>query len=131
MPVDLVFEENKGYYTIVSVMPHQNTIKGTLLFDGSANPPAATTNGALMAKGNNNGGVANNANTHEKSKVPSTSSVEQGQEKVNAVDDAKIVPYKEDVDQRMLQLSYKEIPKAEERLQRFSSSKVDETGKKK
>lgn len=56
-------------------MPHKIKIKGTLLFDGSANPSADTANGTLLADTNNNGGVGITANTHEKSNIPSSASI--------------------------------------------------------
>lgn len=81
MPIDLEFEkEQDGYYTIVSAMPHKAKIKGTLLFDGSANPSITTTSDTLLAKTGDKGGAGNNANTHGKNNVPSsTSNISQEQ----------------------------------------------------
>ena len=83
MPIDLEFEQNsKGYYTIVSLMPHREKIKGILLFDGSANPSTATADGTLLDESSKNGGAATLPNTHEKSNVPSTPTVPQNQQNV-------------------------------------------------
>ena len=83
MPIDLAFEQNaKGYYTIVSLMPHRAKIKGTLLFDGSANPSTATADGTLLDESSKNGGAATSPNTHEKSNVPDASTVPQNQQNV-------------------------------------------------
>lgn len=49
--------------------------KGTLLFDGSANPSAATTDDTLLEEINKNGGVDTSPNTHGRSKVPSTATI--------------------------------------------------------
>ena len=82
MPIDLELEQQgDGYYTIVSVMPHNPKIKGTLLFDGSANPPSTTTDGALLEETDKTGGVGTSPNTHGKSNVLSDSSVSQEEEK--------------------------------------------------
>ena len=51
-------------------MPRRAKIKGTLLYDGSANPSIATTGDTLLAEANNKGGVSNTANTHGKNNVP-------------------------------------------------------------
>ena len=64
-------------------MPRRAKIKGTLLFDGSANPSTATANGTLLDESSDNGGAAISPNTHEKSDVPSTSTVPQNQQNVN------------------------------------------------
>ena len=56
MPMDLEFENNGNYYTIVSAMPHNEKIKGTLIYDGSTRPSTATTNGLLSTDTNNEGG---------------------------------------------------------------------------
>lgn len=77
MPVDLTFDKGAdGFYTIITVMPHKSKIKGTLIFDGSANPSPATTNGALSTETNNKGGVSS-AITHVKNNVPSDFNVPQ------------------------------------------------------
>lgn len=82
VPIDLMFENGKdNYYTIVSAMPHRAKIKGTLLFDGSANPSTATTDGTLLDNANKKGGVETLPNTHEKNNVPSTPSIAQAEEK--------------------------------------------------
>lgn len=85
MPIDLEFEKGSDdYYTIVSAMPHRAKIKGTLLYDGSANPSIATTDDTLLAEADNKGGVSNTANTHGKNNVPSTNStIPQNQDKGN------------------------------------------------
>lgn len=85
MPIDLEFERGSDdYYTIVSAMPHRAKIKGTLLYDGSANPSIATTDDTLLAEADNKGGVSNTANTHGKSNVPSSNStIPQNQDKGN------------------------------------------------
>ena len=49
--------------------------KGTLLFDGSANPSAVTTDDTLLEAINKNGGVDTSPNTHGRSKVPSTATI--------------------------------------------------------
>lgn len=49
--------------------------KGTLLFDGSANPSAAATDDTLLEEINKNGGVDTSPNTHGRSKVPSTATI--------------------------------------------------------
>jgi hypothetical protein len=83
MPVDLELKSNSdGFYTIISVMPHKDNIKGTLLFDGSANPSAATANGTLLEESNNKGGVTTSPNTHAKSNVPIDSSIPQPKENI-------------------------------------------------
>lgn len=85
MPIDLEFEKGSDdYYTIVSAMPHRAKIKGTLLYDGSANPSIATTDDTLLAEADNKGGVSNTANTHGKNNVPSSNStIPQNQDKGN------------------------------------------------
>lgn len=85
MPIDLEFEKGSdNYYTIVSAMPHKAKIKGTLLYDGSANPSIATTGDTLLAEADNKGGVSNTANTHGKNNVPSSNStIPQNQNKGN------------------------------------------------
>lgn len=85
MPIDLEFEKGSDdYYTIVSAMPHRAKIKGTLLYDGSANPSIATTGDTLLAEADNKGGVSNTANTHGKNNVPSSNStIPQNQDKGN------------------------------------------------
>ena len=50
-------------------MPHRAKIKGTLLYDGSANPSISTTSDTLLAEADNKGGVSNTANTHGKNNV--------------------------------------------------------------
>ena len=54
--------------------------KGTLLFDGSANPSAVTTDDTLLEAINKNGGVDTSPNTHGRSKVPSTATISSEQE---------------------------------------------------
>ncbi len=85
MPIDLEFEKGSDdYYTIVSAMPHRAKIKGTLLYDGSANLSIATTGDTLLAEADNKGGVSNTANTHGKNNVPSSNStIPQNQDKGN------------------------------------------------
>ena len=62
MPVDLELQKDEdGYYTIVSLMPHGNKIKGALLFDGEANPSTDTADGTQSSVANNKGGVARRA----------------------------------------------------------------------
>lgn len=57
MPIDLELKKDtKGYYTIVSAMPHKEKIKGTLIYDGSSRPSTATTNSLLSSDTNNKGG---------------------------------------------------------------------------
>jgi hypothetical protein len=76
MPIDLELEQTgENYYVIVSAMPHKEKIRGTLLFDGSANPSAVTTDDTLLEETNHNGGVGTSPNTHGKSKDPSTSTI--------------------------------------------------------
>lgn len=83
MPVDLELRRGeKPYYTIVTVMPHRPNIKGTLLYDGSARPSTATTNGTLLASDNSKGGVVTDANGNVKSNVPS-STIDEQSKKVN------------------------------------------------
>ena len=91
MPIDLAFEQNaKGYYTIVSLMPHRAKIKGTLLFDGNANPSTAASDGTLLDESSNNGGAATSPNTHEKNNVPDTSTVPQSQQNVKENSDTTV-----------------------------------------
>ena len=48
MPIDLELQKSDNeYYTIISLMPHRAKIKGTLLFDGSANPSVAVADAAI------------------------------------------------------------------------------------
>lgn len=83
MPIDLELEQTgEKFYVIVSAMPHKAKIKGTMLFDGSANPSAVTTNGTLLEETNKNGGVGTSPNTHGKNKIPSSvSNIPSEQEK--------------------------------------------------
>ena len=83
MPIDLELEQTgENFYVIVSAMPHKAKIKGTLLFDGSANPSAVTTDGTLLEETNKNGGVGASPNTHGKNKIPfSASNIPSEQEK--------------------------------------------------
>ncbi len=86
MPIDLELEQTgENCYIIVSAMPHRPKINGTLLFDGSANPSAATTDDTLLEEINKNGGVDTSPNTHGKSKVPSVSTIspEEAESKEN------------------------------------------------
>ena len=86
MPIDLELEQTgENCYIIVSAMPHRPKINGTLLFDGSANPSAATTDDTLLEEINKNGGVDTSPNTHGKSKVPSASTIspEESESKEN------------------------------------------------
>ena len=46
-----------------------------MLFDGSANPSAVTTDDTLLEAINKNGGVDTSPNTHGRSKVPSTATI--------------------------------------------------------
>ena len=85
-PIDLELEQTgENCYIIVSAMPHRPKINGTLLFDGSANPSAATTDDTLLEEINKNGGVDTSPNTHGKSKVPSVSTIspEEAESKEN------------------------------------------------
>ena len=71
-------------------MPHRAKIKGTLLYDGSANPSISTTSDTLLAEADNKGGVSNTANTHGKNNVPfSNFTISQNQEKSNKNDKLK------------------------------------------
>lgn len=99
MPIDLEFEKGSDdYYTIVSAMPHRAKIKGTLLYDGSANPSIATTGDTLLAEADNKGGVSNTANTHGKNNVPSsTSTIPQNQDKGNAKTNASDEPMRKEL----------------------------------
>ena len=86
MPIDLELEQTgENCYIIVSAMPHRPKINGTLLFDGSANPSAATTDDTLLEEINKNGGVDTSPNTHGKSTVPSVSTIspEEAESKEN------------------------------------------------
>ena len=65
-------------------------IKGTLLFDGSANPSTAAANGTLLDESSNNGGAATSPNTHEKSNVPDASTVPQNQQNVKENPDTTV-----------------------------------------
>jgi hypothetical protein len=99
MPIDLEFEKGSDdYYTIVSAMPHRAKIKGTLLYDGSANPSIATTGDTLLAEADNKGGVSNTANTHGKNNVPSsTSTIPQNQDKGNENPNASNEPMRKEL----------------------------------
>lgn len=99
MPIDLEFEKGSDdYYTIVSAMPHRAKIKGTLLYDGSANPSIATTDDTLLAEADNKGGVSNTANTHGKNNVPSSNStIPQNQDKGNENPNASNEPMRKEL----------------------------------
>lgn len=99
MPIDLEFEKGSDdYYTIVSAMPHRAKIKGTLLYDGSANPSIATTGDTLLAEADNKGGVSNTANTHGKNNVPSSNStIPQNQDKGNENPNTSNEPMRKDL----------------------------------
>lgn len=99
MPIDLEFEKGSDdYYTIVSAMPHRAKIKGTLLYDGSANPSIATTGDTLLAEADNKGGVSNTANTHGKNNVPSSNStIPQNQNKGNENPNASNEPMRKEL----------------------------------
>lgn len=99
MPIDLEFEKGSDdYYTIVSAMPHRAKIKGTLLYDGSANPSIATTGDTLLAEADNKGGVSNTANTHGKNNVPSSNStIPQNQDKGNENPNASNEPMRKEL----------------------------------
>ena len=82
MPIDLEFEHNNGnFYTIVSAMPHNSKIKGTLVYNGSATPSTATANSELLPDNGHKGGA--DSGSAANTKVLSTSNVAQKQEKVN------------------------------------------------
>lgn len=99
MPIDLEFEKGSDdYYTIVSAMPHRAKIKGTLLYDGSANPSIATTGDTLLAEADNKGGVSNTANTHGKNNVPSSNfTIPQNQDKGNENPNTSNEPMRKDL----------------------------------
>lgn len=99
MPIDLEFEKGSDdYYTIVSAMPHRAKIKGTLLYDGSANPSIATTGDTLLAEADNKGGVSNTANTYGKNNVPSSNStIPQNQNKGNENPNASNEPMRKEL----------------------------------
>lgn len=86
MPLDLELESNGNqYYTVVSAMPHNEKIKGTLIYDGSARPSAATTNGSLSVDSNNKGGVTSTI-VHANKSVPIMENVSQNATNVNTPD---------------------------------------------
>lgn len=112
MPIDLEFAMgDDGYYTIVSAMPHNPKIKGTLLFDGSAIPSTATTNGTLLDGTNDNGGVEAPPNTHGKSNVPtSDTSVSQGQENGKQILDGDTAKVITDNGKKEYNIQYRIVP---------------------
>lgn len=83
MPIDLELKKDtNGYYTIVSAMPHNAKIKGTLIYDGSSRPSTVTTDSLLSSDINGKGGDDAEI-VLAKSNVPlSTTSVAQEQENV-------------------------------------------------
>ncbi len=82
---NLDFEkQDDGYYTIVSIMPHNTKIKGTLIYpDGSANPFTVIADGALIPDGNNKSDVKPSANTHANINAPSDQRISQEQTEKN------------------------------------------------
>ena len=131
MPIDLAFEQNaKGYYTIVSLMPHRAKIKGTLLFDGSANPSTATADGTLLDESSNNGGAATSPNTHEKSNVPDASTVPQSQQNVKENSDTTVGNKVEDSNEHAEQEPRAKYSRDAENQLDNQGEKTDNEGKK-
>lgn len=80
IPMDLEIRVDDGqYYSIVTATPHGDKIKGTLVYDGSADPSADSTYSTLSPANNDKGG--DGAGTaHTKTSVPSEESLSQNDE---------------------------------------------------
>ncbi|MDD6396799.1 MAG: LPD5 domain-containing protein, partial [Selenomonadaceae bacterium] len=85
MPIDLEFEKNGDFYSIVTVFPRGGKIKGTLIFDESATSSTATANGELLPDANNKGGVV--SGSAAKDNVPMDSIISQNTSETKPEDD--------------------------------------------
>ncbi len=121
-PVYFDLEKANGqYYVVITAFPkkdrtlRQQIKKEHLIYGSPAVDATVTPNGNSVSRPASNGVGAEQRGlpTSDKSSVLSTSSVGQGREKVNAVDNAKIAPYKDAVDQIIAQRKRHEITEYE------------------